>query len=88
MAKASQLREELLEMNVSISSYHLGKYTTQELETLISGIHNPDSRIGQEVKRATNEPGTGVIINIVRQRAQVQWDENRTWYAIDKLIPV
>jgi hypothetical protein len=91
MGKATQLREELLEMGVQISHVHLNKYSTKNLETLIAGIRDPNSRIGQEVKRATNESGyqgTGVILKVEGQRAQVQWDENRTWYALDKLIPV
>jgi hypothetical protein len=91
MATAAQLRDVIMEMEIPIAHTYLLKYSKHDLETLIAGIRDPNSRIGQEVKRATNESGyqgTGVILKVEGQRAQVQWDENRTWYALDKLIPV
>jgi hypothetical protein len=91
MTTAAQLRDYILEMEIPIAYTHLLKYSKHDMKTLINGFQDPDSRIGQEVRRNTNEPsyqGSGIIINIVGQRAQVQWDENKTWYAINKLIPV
>ncbi|MBW4554190.1 MAG: hypothetical protein KME35_24270 [Aphanocapsa sp. GSE-SYN-MK-11-07L] len=90
MATASELREELYEIELMIAPHHLLKYLKTDLDILLVGAKDPDSRIGQEVSRKTTEPhyqGTGVIVKIEGDRAQVQWDENKTWYALSKLIP-
>lgn len=47
--------------------------------------------IGDTVKRDTNElgyQGKGVIveIDIVCNRARVQWETNKTWYNMERLV--
>jgi hypothetical protein len=89
MKTATELRDELYEMDVLAG--RLAKYSKAELEALIAGIKEKTSRIGEEVKRDTNEAGyqgTGIIIKIEGSRARVHWDNKKTWYRLDKLIGV
>ena len=91
MTTASQIRDEIYESGVPISINHLLKYSKKDLETLMAGIKDPHCRIGDEVARKTNEKNyqtIGVIVKIEGSRAQVQWTENKTWYALDRLIKV
>ena len=91
MATASEIRDEIYETDVPIAFNHLLKYSKKDLEIFIAGIKDPRSRIGDEVRRKTTEQGyqgTGVIVKIDGHRAQVQWAENNTWYALEKLIEV
>lgn len=48
--------------------------------------------IGDSVERNTTEPGyagkKGKILKIDGDRAQVQWQSNKTWYKLSKLKPV
>ena len=49
-------------------------------------------KIGEEVKRNTtegdyeNECGVVIDIDLERGRARIQWEHNRTWYKISKLL--
>ncbi len=91
MGTASQLRDEIYDLEAAISDYHLLRYSKKDLEIFIAGFKDPNSRIGTEVRRNTTGSqyqGTGIIVKIESTRAQVQWAENRTWYALDKLIEV
>jgi hypothetical protein len=91
MTTASEIRDEIYETDVPIAFNHLLKYSKKDLEIFIAGIKDPCSRIGDEVRRKTTEShyqGTGVIVKIEGLRAQVQWAENKTWYALDKLVEV
>jgi hypothetical protein len=90
MKTATELRDELYEMDVLAG--RLAKYSKKELETLIAGINDQASRIGEEVRRDTSDQhyqkDTGIIIRTEGDRGQVQWDDKKTWYKLDKLIPV
>jgi hypothetical protein len=91
MATATQIRDEIYETDVPIAFNHLLKYSKKDLEILIAGIKDPNSRIGEEVTRKTNERNyqdVGIIVKIDGHRAQVQWAENKTWYALSKLTEV
>jgi hypothetical protein len=87
MTTASDLRDEIYETDVPITFNHLLKYSKKDLEIFMAGIKDPHSRIGEEVTRKGYQR-TGIIIKINGHRAQVQWDENKTWYALEKLIEV
>jgi hypothetical protein len=89
MKTATELRDELYEMNVLAG--RLAKYSKKELETLIDGVKDQSSRIGEEVRRVTEhhkQKETGTIIRIEGDRGQVQWSDKKTWYKLDKLTPV
>jgi hypothetical protein len=90
MKTATELRDELYEMDVLAG--RLAKYSKKELEMLIAGVKDTTSRIGEEVRRDTSDSyyqkETGIIIKIAGDRGQVQWDDKKTWYKLDKLIAV
>jgi hypothetical protein len=85
MTTESDLREEIYETDVPIAFNHLLEYSKKDLEILIAGIKDPYSRVGEEVTYEGYEY-TGIIIKINGHRALVQWDENKTWYELSKLI--
>ncbi len=90
MKTTTELRDELYEMDVLAG--RLAKYSKKELETLIAGVKDKTSRIGEEVRRDTSDRSyqkeTGIIIKTEGDRGQVQWDDKKTWYKLDKLITV
>lgn len=89
MKTTTQLRDELYEMDVLAGC--LARYSKKELETLIAGVKDETSRIGEEVRRDVTDylqNQTGIVVGVDGNRAQVQWDDKRTWYRLDKLIPV